>query len=186
MPSIHRILLLLPLAAVAACSDSNSLADATNENFVDTVSVGSLTDTPVTTASGFSVTSGPVRTDQTGEFDFAFDIEGDAASGQPVLLPRAALGLASTTSADPGLQRRDQTFDEIDLAPSNGYVTDEKLPVAVGDRFVVRSRVVCSALGVPLYAKIEVLRFEEGSIVLKALSDVNCGYRGLEPGFPGR
>lgn len=186
MPPVRRILLLLPLAVAAACSDSNSLADATSENFVDTVTVGSLTDTPVTTASGFSVTSGPVRTDQTGEFDFAFDIEGDPATGQPVLLPRAALGLSSTTSADPGLQRRDDAFDDIDLAPSNGYVTEEKLPAAVGDRFVVRSRVVCSGLGVPLYAKIEVLRFEGSSIVLKVLSDLNCGYRGLEPGFPGR
>jgi hypothetical protein len=186
MPPIRRLLALLPLALAAACSDSNSLADPTTENFVDTVTVGSLTDTPITTASGFSVPSGPIRTDQTAEFDFAFDIEGDAATGTPVLLPRAALGLSSTNSADPGLQKRDETFDGLDVAPSNGYITKEKLPVAVGDRFAVRSRVLCTALGVPLYAKIEVLRFENNSIVLKVLSDVNCGYRGLEPGFPGR
>lgn len=186
MDRIRRLLALLPLALAAACSDSNSLADPTSENFVDTVTVGSLTDTPVTTSSGYSVSTGPIRTDQTAEFDFAFDIEGDPATGQPVLLPRAALGLSSTNTADPGLQKRNEAFDDLEVAPSNGYVTEDKLPVAVGEVYAVRSRVICSALGVPLYAKIEVLRFEESSIVLKVLSDQNCGYRGLEPGFPDR
>lgn len=185
MSPLRRLLLLLPLAALAACSDSNSLADPTDENAVEENNVGSLTDTPITTASGYSISTGPIRTDQTGEFDFAFDIEGDAATGQPVLLPRAALGFPPTGSADPGIQKTTDTFDSIDEAPSNGYITDAKVPVAVGDRLLVRSRVICS-IGVPLYAKIEVLGIEDGEIHFKVLADQNCGYRGLQPGFPAK
>lgn len=185
MSPLRRLLLLLPCAAVLACSDSNSLPDPTDENAVEDNTVGSLTDTPITTASGFSLTAGPIRTDQTGEFDFAFDIEGNAATGQAVLLPRAALGITSTTSADPGLQQSDETFDDISVAPSNGYVTEEKVPIAVGDVILVRGRVTCS-IGVPLYAKIQILDIADGSLHFKVLADQNCGYRGLEPGLPDR
>jgi hypothetical protein len=186
MPRLRPFLLLLPWAAVLACSDNNSLADPTEENAVEENTIGSLTDTPITTASGFSITTGPIRIDQTsGEFDFAFDIEGAAATGRPVLLPRVALGFPSSTSADPGLQHSEEAFDSIDVAPSNGYITDEKVPIAVGDVLLVRSRVICS-IGVPLYAKIEILSIEDGSLQFKILSDQNCGYRGLEPGFPDR
>ena len=61
MPTIRRLLPLLALSAAAACSNSDNLPDPTVENFVDTVTVGSLTDTPITTASGFSVSAGPIR-----------------------------------------------------------------------------------------------------------------------------
>ena len=185
MSSLRRLILLLPWAALAACSDSNSLADPTEENTVEENTVGSLSDTPITTASAYSIATGPIRIDQSAEFDFAFDIEGDAATGQPVLLPRAALGIASTGSADPGIQKSTEAFDNIEEAPSNGYITDAAVPVAVGDRLLVRSRVICS-IGVPLYAKMEVLSIEDGSIHFKVLADQNCGYRGLEPGFPDK
>ena len=32
----------------------------------------------------------------------------------------------------------------------------------------------------------EVLSIEDGSIHFKVLTDQNCGYRGLEPGFPDK
>jgi hypothetical protein len=185
MSNLRRLLLLLPSAAVLACSDSNSLPDPTDQNAVEENTIGSLTDTPITTASGFSITSGPIRTDQTSEFDFAFDIEGAAATGQPVLLPRVALGFPTSTTADPGLQQSDESFDSIDEAPSNGYITDQKVPIAVGDVLLVRSRVICS-IGVPLYAKIQILDVTDGSLHFKVLADQNCGYRGLKPGFPDR
>jgi hypothetical protein len=187
MPPIRRLLLLLALPIAGACSDSNSLADPTVQNQIDTVTVGSLTDTPITTGSGFSIPArGQVRTDQTTEFEFAFDIEGPAEGGRPVFLPRQVLGLTSSNSAEPGVQRSSASFDGIAVAPSNGYVTDAAVPVAVGERYVIRSRVVCGNLGVPLYAKVEVLGFEDNSVVLKILTNNNCGYRGLEPGFPDR
>src|ERR1044072_6402310 len=109
MAPLRHLLLLFPLATLAACSDSNSLADPTDENAVEENTVGSLTDTPITTASGYSISTGPIRTDQSGEFDFAFDIDGDAATGQPVLLPRAALGIASSGTAHPRTSKTTDT-----------------------------------------------------------------------------
>ncbi len=185
MPTIRRLLPLLALSAAAACSDSDNLPDPTQKNFVDTVTVGSLTDTPISTASGFSVTAGAIRTDLDPGFDFAYDIQGDPATGTSVFLPRAALGIESGGSAEPGLMRRDDAFDDIEAAPSNGYVTDEAVPVALGERYIVRSRVACS-IGVPVYAKLEIIGFEENSVILKVLANENCGYRGLEPGLPDR
>jgi len=60
------------------------------------------------------------------------------------------------------------------------------VPVEVGERYLVRSRVVCGSLGVPLYAKLEILAFEDSLVHLKVLANRNCGYKGLEPGFPDR
>jgi hypothetical protein len=133
--------------------------------------------------SGFSVTGGAIRTDRSVDFEFAYNIE---PGGQPVFLPLAALGIPSSTTANPGLQRREESFDEIEVARSNGYVTEEPVPIALGDVFMVRSRVVCSGLGVPLYAKIEVIALEGALVDLKVLANTNCGYKGLEPGLPDR
>lgn len=183
MPRIRPLLQLLALAALAACGDEDSLPDPTTRNIVDTVTVGSLTDTPITTASGFSVSGGAIRTDLDPGFDFAYDIEGPPETGRKVILPRAVLGIPSSGTAEPGVMRREEAFDDIDVAPSNGYVTDSSVTVALGERYVVRSRVVCQ-LGVPLYAKVEIIAFEDNSLVLKRLKNVNCGYRSLEPGLP--
>jgi hypothetical protein len=79
--------------------------------------------------------------------------------------------------------RQEVAFDEIGVAPSNGYVTDSAVTVALGEVYVVRSRVVCE-LGVPIYAKVEIIGFDDNSLVLKRLKNVNCGYRSLEPGLP--
>lgn len=179
---VSRLLLPLLAVAVVACSDDDNLPDATDENVVDTLVLGTLTGTPITTPSGFAVEKGTVRTDLDAEFDFAYDIE---PGGRPVFLPRAVLGLPST-SADPGLQRRDETFDALVLARSNGYVTEEAVPIAVGERYLVRSRVICSGLGVPVYAKLEILAFDGELVELKVLANQNCGYKELEPGLPDR
>lgn len=183
MPTIRGVLTWVAIAVLAACSDSNNLPDPTEESIVDTLDVGSLTDTPLTTPSGFAVTSArPIRTDQDPGFDFAYDID---ENGQSVLIPRAALGITSGGTAEPGLMRRDETFNAITEAPSNGYVTDEPVPISVGERYIVRSRVTC-ALAVPYYAKIEIISLENNFVSLQVLANVNCGYRGLEPGLPDR
>ncbi|MGI9041666.1 MAG: hypothetical protein ACR2HK_11330 [Gemmatimonadales bacterium] len=180
MTRIRRLFLLLALAAAGACGDDNDLDDANIPNGVDTVTLGALVGTPITTPSGFSIDVGAVRTDRTTDFEFAYNIQTD---GQPVFLPRTAIGLPSTTAA-PGLQLRNETFGEIVLAGSNGYVTDEPVPIEAGQRYVVRSRVVCSGLAVPKYGKLEVLSFEDRSVTFQVLTNNNCGYKGLEPGLP--
>jgi hypothetical protein len=183
MRPLARLLLLLPLATAVGCSDNNGLPTATLENMVDTVTIGSLVGTPISTPSGFFIDQtgvGAVRTDQTVSFEFAYNIE---PGGQRVFLPRAALGLSSTT-ANPGVQLRPETFDEITKARSNGYVTDSAVAVEVGQRFMVRSRVICTSLGVPLYAKLEILQFADSTVTVQVLADRNCGYKGLQPGIP--
>jgi len=180
-----RALFVVPaLALAAACSDPNALGDATIDNVVDTVTIGALEGTPIATPSGYNINLGAIRTDQSVDFEFAYNIRKLAdGSYQRVLVPRAVLGLSSS-SADPGLQRRDQTFDEITRAPSNGYTTDSVVPVQVGERYLVRSRVVCTSLGVPLYGKLEVLSFQDSTITFQVLADRNCGFKDLDPGLP--
>jgi hypothetical protein len=175
---------LVPLALAAACSDSNSLGDATEVNAVDTVTLGALEGTSISTPSGYRISTGPVRTDQTVEFEFAYNVRRlDDGSYQRVLLPLAALGLTSTNQVEPGLQRREESFDDISHAPSNGYVSDSAVPVQLGERYVVRSRVVCS-IGVPLYGKLQILSFQDSTVTFQVLTDQNCGFKGLLPGLP--
>ena len=185
MRSLLLISLLLGLST-AACSDANDLADATIENVERTDSLWALEGTPVSTPSGFAVEgSRPVRTDLSVDFDFAFNIEAD---GEHVLLPRAALGIDTANSVNPGFIPRSESFEAIEMPPSGGYITDQPVPVAVGQRYVVRSRVTCSNLGVPKYAKMEILQFNDATriVTFRILVNDNCGFRSLEPGLPDR
>jgi hypothetical protein len=118
------------------------------------------------------------------DFDFAYNVE---TGGEHVLLPRAALGIDTANAAKPGFLVRNETFEGITIAPSNGYITDVPVPIAVGQRYVVRSRVTCQ-LGVPKYAKMEILSFNEETRILsfRILTNDNCGFKSLEPGLPDR
>jgi hypothetical protein len=174
------------LVTVVACSDSNGLPDATLTNAERTETLYALVGTPVRTPSAYSIDGGlRVRTDTTSNFDFAFDIQ---ANGQHVLIPRAALGIDSSASVNPGLLARTDLFEAIAVAPSNGYITDRVVPIALGERYVVRSRLVCTTLGVPKYGKLEIISFDEvaRTVALRILTNDNCGFKGLEPGLPSR
>ena len=175
---------LASLALAAGCSDSG-LGTPAIENRVDTLLIGALVGTPINVPSAYGINpgfAGTLRTDQTSAFDFAYNILPD---GRRVLLPRAALGLSSGT-AEPGLQASEDGFDDIEEAPLNGYLTLDTLQVAVGQRYIVRSRVVCTSIGVPLYGKIEILAFDDTDrrITFRALANTNCGFRRLRPGLP--
>ena len=60
------------------------------------------------------------------------------------------------------------------------------MPVAVGERYVVRSRVVCTILGVPLYGKLEILGFQDSTVTFRVLVDRNCGFKDLAARPPGQ
>jgi hypothetical protein len=178
------ILLLLALGGTA-CSDSNGLPDATVENIERTDTLWALVGTPVSTPSGYSVEgSRRVRTDLSVDFDFAYNVE---TPGEHMFLPRAALGIDTANTLKPGFQIRNESFEAITLAPSDGYITDVPVPIAVGQRYVVRSRVTCQ-LGVPKYAKVEILSFDEPTriVAFRIMTNDNCGFRSLEPGLPDR
>ncbi len=173
--------------AVASCSDSNDLPDANTENVERTDTLWALVGTPVSTPSGFSVEgSRRVRTDLSIDFDFAYNIQSD---GQHVLLPRAALGIDTANSVKPGFVAQTETFEGITTPESDGYITDAALPVAPGERYVLRGRITptCTA-GVPKYAKLEILEFNDalGIMTFRVLVNDNCGFRSLEPGLPDR
>jgi hypothetical protein len=185
MIPIRRSLFLLPLAAaVGLACNSNGLAPAIFTNVVDTVTIGALVGTPITVPSAFSVSdSRAVRSDQTSAFDFAFNID---QGGHPVFLPLAVIGLVPKTSAAPGLRTTTLAFADIVSAQSDGYITQDTVHIAVGDRFFLRSRIACGLLGVPEYGKLEVLAVDESArtVTFQVLTNNNCGYRDLTPGLP--
>jgi hypothetical protein len=177
-------LISLLLALGIGCSDSSGPI-ATIENFERTDTLWALVGTPVSTPSGYSVSGKQrVRTDLSVDFDFAYNVE---TSGEHVFLPRAALGIDTATAAKPGFQLRNESFEAITVAPSNGYITDVPVPIAPGQRYVVRSRITCE-IGVPRYAKMEILSFDDvtGIVSFRILTNDNCGFRSLEPGVPSR
>ncbi|MEO8227611.1 MAG: hypothetical protein ABI637_09270 [Gemmatimonadota bacterium] len=180
-----RPLAATALAAIAvACGDPNQLADATVPNAEKVVTLYALTGTPIASPSAYSIADGfTVRTDQGVAFDFAFNID---ETSKPVVLPLSVLGLGVTSGTNAGFLKADVAFDALAIAPLNGYVTSDTIHIAVGERYAVRSRVVCSTLGVPKYGKIEVTAIDlvARSITLRVVSDDNCGYRGLAPGLP--
>jgi hypothetical protein len=103
-----------------------------------------------------------------------------------VLLPAAALGISNTTGLQPGLLLSDQTFAEVTQAPLNGYTSLDTLTIAVNQVFVARSSIVCTTLGVPVYAKLHVLSFDnvDREVTFEVLANRNCGFRDLEAGLP--
>jgi hypothetical protein len=185
-----RLRLPLSLAAavfvVTACSDTAELAPASVPNVVDTFTIGSLTGSPVSVPSAFSVADGNVvRTDITSAFDFAYDVD---ATGQHVFLTLEVMRLSETKGSGPGLQYTSKTFDQLSQAPSNNWITNDTIVVDSGSVLLLRSRIVCAGLGVPLYGKLEVLSIDDTpgneTMRFKALVNENCGYKSLVPGLP--
>jgi hypothetical protein len=185
MPGLPRRAALAALFVAAACSDPNNLPDAQLENVVDTVTISALTGTPIRLPSAFSVADrAVVRTDLSAQFDFAFD--NLPGSNTPAFLPRAALGLPLEGSLQPSHQEREEEFSQILEAEPNGYLTRDTIPIAVGERYMARSRVVCTGLGIPRYGKLEVLAIDATArtVTFQVLVGQNCGYNSLVPGIP--
>ena len=170
--AMPRLAGLAALFAVVACSDPNNLPDAQIANVVDTVTISALTGTPIRLPSAFSVADrAAIRTDLSAQFDFAFDIL--PGTGTPVFLPRSALGFPLEGSLQPGLQAREEPFADT-------------IPIAAGERYMARSRVVCTGLGIPRYGKLEVLAIDATArtVTFQVLVGQNCGYNSLAPGIP--
>jgi len=184
LPASMRVTPLhIALLAAVACDDSSGLPDPTFPNEEHTVTLYALTGTPVGTPSAYAIHGNQrVRTDVSQDFDFAYSIEAD---GRSVLVPRAVLGIEPNATVQPGFQSSSLTFEGIREAPSNGYITDQALPIAVGDRFVVRGRITTCAIQVPKYAKLEVVAIDPArTVTFRILTNDNCGYKGLQPGLP--
>ena len=174
---------LLVVATMAAACSGTQLPPAQLSNAVDTVTLGALDGSDLRLPAAYSVTEGlAVRTDQSSNFDFIYNID---ATGDHVLLPLEVVGLGSSSSADPGLQKVSAAFATLVTAPTDGYVSNDTLAIAVGDVIVARSRIACS-LGVPQYAKLQILDFNDAqrTMRMQVLANINCGYRSLATGVP--
>ncbi|HEV2671287.1 MAG TPA: hypothetical protein VGU74_09355 [Gemmatimonadales bacterium] len=176
-------------ALVAACGpDLTGLLPASFPNRTDTVSVYALTGTPVSTPSAYWIlTRQVVRTDQNSSFDFGFDID---SSGHALIMPTGAMKLGRQS----GAQVTATLFDSVKTAPSSGYQVDSAVVLSVNSVAIMHSRAAqCSSDLSPVhnyFAKLHVLAIDTTSgpngrrIDLEILTDINCGYRGLEPGLP--
>src|SRR5437867_8675066 len=189
---VHTLILPASGAAAAttACGDTTGLT-AYLDNDTATVSLYALGGTAVWLPSGYSIGShSAVRTEQVLSFDFAFDID---TAGRPVLLPTGALKLGQQ-SGQSGLQLSTLPFDSIRVAPTTNYQRDSA--VVIGDSSVVIAHsnpLTCATItgltGV-YYAKLHVLTLDTTAtpngrrVEFEILTDINCGYRGLEPGLP--
>lgn len=175
----------LGLFTAVSCGTNLGLPPAGAPNFSDTLTLFALRGTPITTPSAFDVVLGQVARTQQGElFDFAFDFD---SSGAPAIFPSGTLGLPP----EAGIRVSNLAFDSILKAPTDGYVVDKPASLSLGLVFIARSRNsnlgACRFLGaLPRYGKFRVLEldFAERSVTMESLVDINCGFRGLEPGFP--
>lgn len=180
-PSLAFAASVLVVLAAAACGSGQT---AYYSNYVDTLTLYALRNTPIRTPSAYNILNVlTVRTDTTGAFDFAFDFD---SAGTPRMYPAGVLGLDKTT----GIQIINAPFDNVHSAPTTGYVTDSALAVDSGTVFVARSRSTsanCIYYSLPRYGKFQVLSIDsiQRSITLAGLVDLNCGFRGLDPGIPG-
>lgn len=179
--------MLAAALAAAGCDDPNELPDATLPNVVDTALVNAVRGTPPSAPAGFDVVdSRPVRLDQTLSFDFIFDLTDDL---EPVFVPSDVLNLLPEGSVPPGFIPQTVAFGSITMAVQNGYSEGDTIRFAEGDVFMVRSRLTCSTYGgLPLYGKLHILDVDSVArqVTFEHLVDLNCGYRGLEPGLPER
>ncbi len=184
----YFVLSLLVCAVIAACGNPLGLA-AYSTNTVDSlVSLYALSGTPVSLPSGFSIAARRVvRTDQGAPFDFAFDID---TAGRALLFPTGPLKLGRQS----GLQISTLAFDSIRSAPTSGYQLDSAVVVHDSSVVIAYSNLsACPAsvgIAYPFYAKLLVLTIDTTStphgrrIDFRILTDINCGYRGLQPGVP--
>lgn len=175
------------LVLAAACGDSFGLPEAFIENRTDTVSLYALSGTPVSLPSAYIIFQRQsIRTDRAFDgFDFAFDID---TAGRPVLLPTGALRLGRAS----GIQLTSLPFDSIRFAPNRDYQLDSAVVVDSNAVAILHSRPASCSSGISsvFYAKLRVLAIDTTSgpngrrIDFQILTDINCRYRGLEPGLP--
>jgi len=183
-----RPLFLFTLALAAACGAPLGLPRACCENKVITVSLYALSGTPVSFPSAYSLLfNQPVRPDQTTSLDFAFDLD---SAGRAKLFPTGALHLGRAS----GIQLTTTAFDSIKVAPTSHYQLDSAVVVDSNSVAILHSTPTQCTFGITTayYAKLHVLAIDTTSgpngrrIDFEILTDINCGYRGLETGLPKR
>ena len=185
MRTIRGLSVLLPLALAAACSDSNGLGDATEVNVVDTVTLGALEGTPISTPSGYRHQHGPGA----DRPDRGLRVRLQRPPARRRLLPA---GLPAPRRARADL---DQSGRSRPAAPRGELRRHQPAPRATATCPIPPSRsswasdtwsarAWSAAIGVPLYGKLEILSFQDSTVTFQVLADQNCGFKDLLPGLP--
>ncbi len=170
------------LATLAGCPEDFGPLAPDEENIVEPVSLWAISGTPLHLNTGYDLKSRTAVRIETAAFDFAFDL---APGDEARLYPTDALALTGLS----GVQLTTAAFEEVTLAPTSGYEDSSAVVVTPGSVVLVKSRPDNCFVGVvPYYAKLRVLAVDLSSrrIDFEIMTDVNCGYRGLEPGLPSR
>jgi hypothetical protein len=181
-------LLLFALAVAASCGDPLGLPPAVIPNRVDTLSLYALSGTPVSSPSAYAMEfRQAVRTDQNAAFDFVFEID---TAGRALLLSTGAMRLGRQS----GIRISAAQFDSIRIAPNSGYQLDSAIEIHENTVVLLHSHPVTCSFGLAalFYAKLHVLAVDTTSgpngrrMDFEVLTNINCGYRGLEVGLPRR
>jgi len=195
MRYVFVFVLMIAGAILSSCGSPIGPSPAYIENRVDTVHMYALSGTPVSLPSGYVILlRGVVRTDVYPVFDFAFDID---TAGRALLLPTGAIKMGRQS----GLQVVNTPFDSIHTAVVTNYNRDSATVVHENDVVLAHSipQTGCPyapTVPVAYYAKMHILTIDTASTVdtttglsgrrvdFEILADINCGYRGLDPGLP--
>ena len=187
-------MLCVAAVTVAACGNPFDIPPASISNDSQAVDLYALSGTPLAGPSAFNtVTAITVRVDRSTDFDFAMDIVPDTAFGLGgttgdsvfAFIPAGALGFPQ----DAGLQLiKGTSYDSLTLAPTTGYTLDSAVAIDSGSVVAVSSRSQTCNFGLVrhLYAKVRVdsINVAERKVSATILTDLNCGYRGLQSGLP--
>jgi hypothetical protein len=170
--------------AMAACG-SLTRPSPQSDNVTDTVTVYAINGTPVDAPTGlWFFGEQAVVISSSFTFDVAFDID---AQGQLKLYTAryVAGGLSSAHSVS--LQRYSGKFEDLNKAPTTGYIADSLFTANLGDVFIVQttdpSACGFSVYSNVIYAKLEVLGVDPTSRAIKTrfTVDPNCGFFSLVP-----
>lgn len=181
-PRIRALAVVLAMAGLA-CDDPfegllRPVPDEPSEATLTDLRTGRLQD-----PSAFDLLFGaPARIDLTNQWDFLYRV---TEAGEPQLLPFGAL--ADSTS-DAGMQAVPEAFEAVRMAPPDGYLQNEAIPIAEGDVLVARTRrdpvqlFICRR-----FAKLQILEIDPaaGRVTFRYLVNPNCDDRVLVPGEHG-
>jgi hypothetical protein len=188
-PLHFRVLAVaLSLVAAVGCSGITSLS-ANYDTVAYQLAVFTLNGSPVGAVTAINTpTTAAVRTDVNYDFDVAFDLD---ASGRPVAMTQRFVGNPYGSSGHQvSLQPLTGAFADVLELPTSGWVADSALTLTAGQVLGVRTgATVCLTYASPyMYSKMMVdsVNVAQRRLWVTAVTDPNCGFRGVAAGRPVR
>lgn len=191
MTSRKFALAIVASAAILTACDDPDLLRASIATVEDNYTVFALTGTPAAYPSGINTyVRAAVRVDGSGNFDVAFDIDGQ---GRAILYPVQKVVSSLSGTRRVGLRKVAGTSESVTLAPTGTYA-DSVIVASEGEVVVVQSirngtGDACQFDISPyIYTKLVVTSIAAGArtINVQAVLDPNCGFRSFESGVPSR